>query len=127
MGKAPLDFIDDLELRMFIENGFPLGGEFSITLYDSNKRSDMSMIETGDFFDPAPVDANGVVTSSSEKSTVITLTDEFMEDGLVAEKMIINFTFNSTGGGPQAVKIMSDYSIYFRAGLVVQAGLDNIS
>ncbi len=123
-GDSPLDFIDEFELRMFIENGFPLGGKFSITLYDSTNAVEKSMIETGDFFDPAPVDANGIVTSSTEKSTVLTLTDEFMEDGLVAEKMIINFTFNTTGSGSQAVKIMSDYSIYFRAGLVVKAGFD---
>ena len=34
-GDSPLDFLESLELRMFIDNGFPLGGEFSITLFDS--------------------------------------------------------------------------------------------
>ncbi|GEM_PF-2888086 len=123
-GESPFDFIDEFELRMFIDNGFPLGGKFSITLYDSASADMMSAIETGDFFNPANVDGNGVVTSSSEKSSVIALTDEFKNDSYVADKMIINFTFNTTGSGPPAVKIMSDYSIYFRAGLVVRAGFE---
>jgi hypothetical protein len=123
-GESPFDYIDQFELRMFIENGFPLGGNISITLYDSANAYMMSSIETGDFFDPAPVDANGVVTSPSEKSTVITLTDEFKNDSYVADKMIIKFTFNTTEGSSQAVKLMSDYSIYFRAGLVIRAGFD---
>lgn len=122
-GESPLDILEELELRMFIDNGFPLGGNFSITLYDSTSATDMSMLETGDFFDPAPVDANGVVTSSLEKSTIITLSDEFMADGLVADKMIIKFTFNTTGSGAQAVRIMSDYSISFRAGILMRAGI----
>ncbi len=123
-GESPFDFIDQFELRMFIENGFPLGGMFSMTLYDSASSTVMSAIETGDFFNPAPVDINGVVTSPSEKSTIIALTDNFKDDSYVADKMIINFTFNTTEGSSQAVKLMSDYSIYFRAGLVVRAGFD---
>lgn len=123
-GESPFDFIDQFELRMFIENGFPLGGMFSITLYDSATTTVMSAIETGDFFDPAPVDANGVVTSPREKSTTIALSESFKSDSYVADKMIINFTFNTTEGSSQPVKLMSDYSIYFRAGLVVRAGFD---
>jgi hypothetical protein len=123
-GDSPLDMLENLELRMFIDNGFPMGGEFSITLFDSASGTPMSVLETGNFFDPAPVDADGIVTSSIEKSTLITLSDGFMEDGPVADKMIISFKFNTTGSGSQDVKIMSDYSISFRAGLLIQVGFE---
>lgn len=109
---------------MYIDNGFPLGGEFSITLYDSVLAQNMSVLETGNFFEPAPVDAGGVVSSSVVNNTTITLTDGFVEDAPVADKMIISFKFNTTGSGSQDVKLMSDYSISFRAGLLIQAGFD---
>ena len=124
-GESPLDMLSDLELRMFIDNGFPLGGSISITLYDSVANNNLSVISTGTFFEPAIVDSNGRVTSSTEKSTVIEMSDDFIEDAGSADRMIISFTLFTPGGASQdVVKIYSDYSIIFKAGIAFKADLN---
>ena len=123
-GDSPLDMLSSLELRMYINNGFPLGGSISITMYDSLNSQVLSTLTTGTFFEPAPVDANGRVTSPAENTTTISMTEQFLDDAVVADRMIVTFTLFTTGSGSQDVKIYSDYHIEFKAGLAIRADLD---
>lgn len=123
--ESILDILSDLELRLFVDNGFPLGGSISITLFDSVANNNLSVISTDTFFEPASVDSNGRVSSSTEKSTVIEMSNDFIEDAEIADKMIISFTLFTPGGATQdVVKIYSDYSIIFKAGIAFKADLN---
>ncbi|MDX2415026.1 MAG: hypothetical protein QNK33_07520, partial [Bacteroidales bacterium] len=109
--ESPLDMISDLELMMYIENGFPLGGAFSLTPYDSiSDIKSTAVLGSDDFFDPAEVDGNGRVTSSTEKRTVISMTDQFISDAGEYDKMILSFTLFTPNSPTQDVKIYSDYN-----------------
>ena len=123
-GDSPLDMLSDLELRMYIENGFPLGGNISLTLFDSVAGSELSSISTDNFFDPAAVDADGRVTEPTINSTVIVMTEEFMDDASVADKMLVSFTLFTTGNGSTDVKLYSDYNIVFKAGVAFKADIN---
>ena len=109
---------------MHIDNGFPLGGNITLLLFDSAAGTQLSSISTDTFFDPAEVDANGRVTTSTEKSTVIEMTESFINDASVADKMIIMFTLFTSGNGSQVVKLYSDYSINFNAGVAFKTSLN---
>lgn len=122
--ESLLDMLSDLELRMHIDNGFPLGGSITLELFDSIAGTPLSSISTDTFFDPAEVDANGRVTTSTEKSTVIEMTEAFIDDASVADKIIITFTLFTSGNGSQVVKLYSDYSINFNAGVAFKASLN---
>jgi len=123
--ESLLDMIGDLELMMFIENGFPLGGAFSITPYDSISNTESTAaLGSDDFFDPAEVDASGRVTSSTEKSTVISMTDQFINDASEFDKMIVSFTLFTPNSSTQSVKIYSDYNIKFRAAVSLKADIN---
>ncbi len=124
--ESPLDMISDLELRMYIENGFPLGGAFSLTPYDSiSDIKSTAVLGSDDFFDPAEVDGNGRVTSSTEKSTVISMTDQFISDAGEYDKMILSFTLFTPNSATQDVKIYSDYNIKFSAAISLKADVDD--
>ena len=84
----------------------------------------MSTLSTGTFFDAAQVDAGGRVTVPTVKNATISMTGQFIEDATVADKMIVTFTLFTTGNGSQDVKIYSDYSIEFKAGLAIKASVD---
>ena len=75
-------------------------------------------------FDPAEVDANGRVSLASEKSTIIEMTDDFIDDASVADKMIVTFTLFTSGNGSRDVKIYSDYNIEFKAGIAFKVELN---
>ena len=123
-GGSPLDNLSSLKLTMFIDNGFPLGGSISIVLYDSISGAVLNQIDTGDFFEPAEVDGNGRVTTSTEHTTVVEFTESFLESAGEANSIIFSFMLFTTDHGSKDVKIYSDYSIRFSAGLSFKANLD---
>ena len=63
----------------------------------------------------------GKVTSVRTSISTVELDDQFFEKSKEAQKIIIQFTLNTTGTGN--VKIYSDYSIGFKATLLVDANL----
>ena len=123
-GESPLDFLSDLELRLFIDNGFPLGGSINLTLYDSITAAPLSGLNTGNFLEPATVDASGKVTQSQENTKVIEMTETFIEDAKKADKIIVTFTLYTYGNGSQSVKLYSDYNIIFKAALAFKVSLN---
>lgn len=121
---SPLDNLSSLKLNMFIDNGFPLGGSILIALYDSISGVVLDQIDTGDFFEPADVDITGRVTTSTEHTTEIEFTESFLEAAGEANSIIFSFTLFTTDHGSKDVKIYSDYSIRFSAGLSFKANLN---
>ena len=123
-GGSPLDNLSSLKLNMFIDNGFPLGGNISVALYDSISGIIIDQIDTGDFFEPAEVDASGKVTTSTEHTTIIEFTESFLESAGEANSIIFSFMLYTTDHGTRDVKIYSDYNIRFSAGLSFKANLN---
>ena len=121
-GDNPID-PDDFEfLRIDIsaENGFPVGVSLSIILYDSGAGMNRSTVEAEDILEPAPVDSNGRVTEPADCLTSIEITREFWDSVDICDRIIFNFTMNTTDNGSKDVKIYSDYRIDFKASLVLK-------
>ena len=115
----PEDF-EFLRIDIDAENGFPLGVSLSMTLYDSATHVNKCTIDAADVLEPAPVDINGKVTEPMHCSTSIEITREFWNSINVADKIIFRFTLVSTDDGSKDVKIYSDYSIDFKAAIVLK-------
>jgi hypothetical protein len=114
---------DDFEfLRVDItaDNGFPLGVSLSMVLYNSASKAHISTIDATDVLKAAPVDANGKVTAPMSTATSITISRAFWNSIDAADKIIFNFSMNTTDAGTKDVKIYSDYKINFKAALVLK-------
>ena len=119
-GFSPKD-LEYIRLDLMVSNGFPLGVSVEIVLHDSISGVNLYTLEVPGIIEPAAINTStGRVTSPVEKTTPVELDREFFEAAEVADKMILVFKLNTTGAPSQSVKIYSDYSISFRAGVVVK-------
>ncbi len=113
-----------LRIDISAENGFPLGVSVGMELYDTTATGkSLARVDGNDILKAAPVDINGKVKSGdvTETSTSMEFTKEFFGSINKANKVIFRFTLNSTDSNlDKDVKIYSDYSINFRASLVVK-------
>jgi hypothetical protein len=115
----PEDF-EFLRIDITAENGFPLGVSLSMILYDSTTHTNKCTIDATDILEPAPVDANGKVTTPVTCETSIEINRDFWDSVDEADKIIFKFTLNSTDSGTRDVRIYSDYKIDFKAALVLK-------
>ena len=106
-----------------VENGFPLGASLSIMLYDSATATVKKKIDARELIKPAPVDANGKSMGKAESVTTIECDRTFFEESGKADKIILEFTFKTTGDGTTDVRIYSDYSLTFKVGVKVKPKL----
>jgi hypothetical protein len=115
----PEDF-EFLRVEIDAENGFPLGISLSMILYDSTTKVNKCTITADQIIKPAPVDANGRVTTAASGTTLIDIKRDFWDSINDADKIIFSFTLNTTDAGSKDVKIYSDYKIIFNAALVLK-------
>ena len=121
-GFKPSD-LDYIRLDLTVENGFPLSLSVKLVLYDSIARQNLSVLEIPGIIEGAVVNANGVVTTPTSKTSQIVIEKSFLEASQQASHMIMEFTLNTSGTSTQSVKIYSDYSISFKAGVVVKTDM----
>lgn len=112
--------IETLKILLDIENGFPFGISFSVSLYDSTTQSIKSTVNVADILAPATVDASGRVTAPAQCSTEIALTNDFWKWINDADKIIFSITLVSSDGGTKDVKIYSDYYLNYKAALFIK-------
>jgi len=117
----PEDF-DLLRINLTANNGFPLGVSVKLILFDSRTKTKIKTIDATSLLSPAPVDANGKANGTTESKTTIEFNKDFFSSVDKADKIIFNFTLNSTSNG--IVRIYSDYRISFTASLVVKPVLN---
>jgi len=122
-GESLLDLVSWLRLDFFIENGFPLGGDVTLSLYDSVNETIINEVSTDEMFKPAGVDASGRVTSPEIHNSSVELKQDFISAVKMADMVIFKFTLYTTDLGSKDVKIYSDYSILFKAGLSFTANI----
>ena len=113
-----------LRVDITAKNGFPLGVSLKMSLYDSLTHSVKSTVDATGILKPAPVDSNGKATGVTETSTSINFTKEFFSSINKADKIIFQFTLNTTDNGLKDVKIYSDYRIDFNAALVLKTDIN---
>jgi hypothetical protein len=109
-----------LNVDIFANNGFPLGVSLKMSLYDSLTNTIKSTIDATDILKPAPTDTNGKSTGVTSSATHLKFSKQFFNSINSSDKIIFQFTLNTTGNGTQDVKIYSDYRIDFTAALVVK-------
>jgi hypothetical protein len=119
----PEDF-DSLRLKISVNNGFPMGVSLQLMLYDSVSPGHvLRTINASDILKPASVGNDGRVTAGTESSTSIEFSKDFFNSIENSNKIIFVFTLKTSGNGTTDVKIYSDYSISFRASLIVKPNL----
>jgi hypothetical protein len=111
------DLPDEVNIHLWVDNGFPLAGEVSISLLDTLSNEILAVVTAGELFSAAQVDSEGRVISSTEHSTVIEFDKNFLLAAEEATSLIFTFTLNTTGGGDRDVRIFSDYTLSFKAGV----------
>jgi hypothetical protein len=109
-----------LRVDIIAKNGFPLGASLKMSLLDTVTNKIKSTVTATGILLPAPVDNNGKVTGVTETKTSIEFTQEFFSSIDKADQIVFSFTLNTTGNGSKEIKIYSDYTIDFKAALVVK-------
>jgi len=125
-GDSPVN-IDNfglLRVDLTATNGFPLGVSIKMSLYDSATKTVKATVDATDLLKPSPVDNSGKATGATESKTSIELTKDFFKSVNKADKIIFQFTLNTTDNGTRDIKIYSDYSINFSAALVVRPDIN---
>ncbi len=118
----PSDF-DSVRINIVVQNGFPLGASLKLMLYDSVKKIVVKTIDASSLILPAPVDATGKSTGKTESTTTVRINKDFFDASASANMMIFIFTLNTSGNGTTDVKIYSDYSLSFKASVMVKPNL----
>ncbi|MCX6253203.1 MAG: hypothetical protein NTV31_01855 [Bacteroidia bacterium] len=115
-----------LRVDINAKNGFPLGVSLKMSLYDSVSDSVKNTVDATGILELAPVDIDGKVKPGevTETSTSFEFTKVFFSSINKADKIIFQFSLNTTDEGSKDVKIYSDYRIDFNAALVVKPDIN---
>jgi len=93
-------------------------------LYDSVTKKNKSTVDVTGILGPAPVGSDGKATGFTETKTTIELTKDFFSSIDAADKVVFQFTLNTTDNTTKDVKFYSDYRIDFNAAVVVQPDIN---
>jgi hypothetical protein len=113
-----------LRVNLDIKNGFPLGLSAKMILYNSVSKTNISTVDVTGLLGPAPVGIDGKANGVTESKTTIELTKDFFSSIDAADKVIIQFTLNTTDNTTKDVKFYSDYKIDYNASVVVQPDIN---
>jgi hypothetical protein len=105
-------------LDLVIKNGFPLKVSIQMSLYDTANDLVRSTVDASGILEAAAVDSKGRVISLTESKTQIKFTKEFLSSIAKSDKIIFQFTFNTTNNGSNYVSLKSDFKIYFKAAVI---------
>lgn len=113
-----------LRVNLDIKNGFPLGLSAKMILYNSVSKKEISTVDVTGLLGPAPVGSDGRATGFTETKTTIELTKDFFSSIDAADKVVFQFTLNTTDNTTKDVKFYSDYRIEYNAAVVVQPDIN---
>jgi hypothetical protein len=105
-------------LDLIINNGFPLKVSIQMSLWDSVNQMVRSTVDASGILEAATVDSKGNVISLTESKTQIKFTKEFLGSIPKSDKIIFQFTFNTTNNGSNYVSLRSEFKIYFKAAVI---------
>jgi hypothetical protein len=119
------DEIEELTLRLIVDNGFPAEGVLQIYTTDS-----LFQITDSLFDGPAPllesgILVNGIVSESSKTITDIPISEEKRDHVINAAAFITNAMMQTTNGSEQQViQIYEDYSVGLLMGVKAKIKID---
>ena len=106
--------LDYAKINLQAENGFPVGINFKILLYDSTAHVIVDSILFHDIVNAASVDANGRVTQSASSNQWIEIGRMQLDELENTDQLIVAGIFNTTDQGTKSVKIYTDYTFDFK-------------
>jgi hypothetical protein len=126
------EYIQYVRLNYTFQNGFPLGFDVDLILYDTISFEKFDTISLSNssraFLEPAPVNAEGVVTATLDEIPEISSYFELTSQNIIdisteANALILKISIN-TNEEVSAVKILPRYGIRFKIGAEVKANVD---
>ncbi len=122
--KFSLKDLEYVKLHLQAENGFPVGMNVKLYLYDKASGFIADSILFDQIIQPAPVDAGGRVTDVISSDQTIEITNIQLEELENMPDLIVAGIFNSTDQGTKSVKIYTDYTLDFKLGVQTKVNLD---
>lgn len=120
LGGNSLENVNNLTLRNYVNNGFPFDVGMNIDFVDSVYTVKQTLNPSSIYADVIPsalIDGNGVVVSSSQKTTDFTLTKAQLDNLKTVKYIILRAKGNTTNNGIPDVKIYSHYKLDVRMGI----------
>jgi len=111
--------LDSVELKLVAENTLPLAIDIQILFRDENGNT-TEMLTDNDLrlIEAAPVDDEGMVTGSTDKTSFVPLDGPRLEALLAAKDLVLIATFSTTGNGDQPVLITNDQRLDIGIGAI---------
>jgi hypothetical protein len=106
-----IEELESLSMKIFTDNGFPLGAKLQIFFADSSGFVREKLFpEDADLFKPAPINSSGRATSSVKNFAEIVFPEEKIANLERVTQMFVRVTASSTDAADDRnVKIYSDY------------------
>ncbi len=112
--------VDHVEFKMISDNGIPVAVGMQAYFADASMNILDSMYTDSEvILDAALVDAEGLVTSRTEKTTISTIGNDRYPNIKDAKYIFVSSSFSTTNNGNNVVKIFSDQNIEFRMGMKI--------
>ena len=116
------DFVEELTLGFKVENGFPLDADIYAFFQDSTGAIlDSAVLE---IFDAAQVNGDGQVIAPAQSERFLTFSQAQIDNILASDDIRIRVVLNTSNGGNQVVKMLTDYYIDLIVGVRVKLDLE---
>jgi len=106
-----------VKIHLQAENGFPVGMNVKLYLYDKTSDFIADSILFDQIIQPAPVDAEGRVTDVMTSNQTVEITNIQLGELENMPDLIVAGIFSSTDHGTKNVKIYTDYTLEFKLGV----------
>jgi hypothetical protein len=117
------DRVRAVEFKLITENGLPLGVDVqAYFIGPDGEVLDVLLDEPQTLLEAAPVNAEGVATSTIKTITLIPFDAERFDRVRNANKLILNAWFSTTNEGSVPVKIFKQQELGIRMGMRVETG-----
>lgn len=108
------------EFKIISKNNLPVSVNLQLYFSDGNTVFDSLFVPAQNILESAIVDANGYVTSASEKTTFAPIDETRFKHLTQATKMIFKTTFNTYNNGNTPVRVLAGQNVDLRVGMKVQ-------
>jgi len=119
-----LDQIDQIILRMIVDNGIPMSGDVEVNFMNGNNT--LYTITDRTLFEGAPVGSNGRVTEPVNSIVDIVIDKAGVEAITGATQILLRVTLSTTGASAgENVKLFADYQMEIKMAMQVKLNLAN--
>ena len=110
--------VKEVEFKMVADNDMPLGIDAQVYFFDENEALLDSLYDSFKrIVEPAPVNAEGIVTSRISQTNYAIFSSERFDKVRSAKKLKLKATFSTTNEGQQSVKAFAGQNVEIRMGM----------